>query len=195
METESIKSHEPTPKSLHDPWRLTPSLLDPNSFAFTSFANQPPAYYAATTPGSMGMSYHNQAGDLHTPNMAINLVAPLAIPTAADAAPNAHSAIDMFHFHRPFVSHQGHGMDPFAQPHSFSPRTFLRRDSGYDPLDPSVEPSPDRNLHINGSSLGASASGAGLSDSWETRSVPGGERYALEIPPILDLENLPGLRL
>src|SRR5262245_50432279 len=98
METESIKSHELTPKSLHDPWRLTPSLLDPTSFAFTSFANQPPAYYAATTPGSMAMPYHNQAGDLRTPNASINLVAPLVIPTAADAAPAAHSAVEMSHF-------------------------------------------------------------------------------------------------
>lgn len=182
METDSIKSHEPTPKSLNDQWRLTPSLLDPNSFAFTSFANQPPAYYAATTPGSVAMSYHNQAGDLRTPNTAINMVAPLVIPTAADISPTAHSAIDMGHFQHPFVSHHGHTIDPFAQPHSFSPRTFLHRDLAYDPLDASAEPSPDRSLHVNGSSLGMpAASAAGLSGNSETRAAPGSEEYVLDI--------------
>ena len=137
------------------------------------------------------MLYHPQAGDLHTPNTAINLVTPLAIPTAAGAAPNAHPAIDMGHFHHLFVSHQGNGVDPFGQSHSYSPRTFLHRDSGYDPLDPSVESSPDRSLHINGTSLGVSAPGAGFSDSWETRSAPGGERYVLDIPAHLEFMKLP----
>jgi hypothetical protein len=122
------------------------------------------------------VSYHSQAGDLHTPNAALNLVPPLAIPTAADSAPTAHSAVDMSHFQHPFVSHHGHPIDPFAQPHSFSPRTFLHRDSAYDPLDPSVEPSPDRGLHVNGSSLGVPTSGAGLSENWETRSAPADEK-------------------
>ena len=86
IETEGIKGHDPTPKSLHDQWRLTPSLLDPNSFAFTSFANQPPTYSAAT-PGRLTMSYPNQAVDLRILNMVMNLVAPLSIQTITDAAP------------------------------------------------------------------------------------------------------------
>ncbi|KAF2805255.1 uncharacterized protein BDZ99DRAFT_574850 [Mytilinidion resinicola] len=66
----SIKPHDndedikdPTPRGSHDSWRFSPSLLDPNSFSFNSFANQPPGYYTPT-PGGVGTLYHNQASDL-----------------------------------------------------------------------------------------------------------------------------------
>jgi hypothetical protein len=79
------------------------------------------------------MSYHDQASDLYTPNTTINLVAPLAIPLTADAAPIALSAIDMNHFQHPFISLQGR--DPFMKPDSFSPSTVVLQDSYYDPPD------------------------------------------------------------
>ncbi|RMZ81993.1 hypothetical protein DV737_g2318, partial [Chaetothyriales sp. CBS 132003] len=55
-----------TPKPPHEGWRLTPSLMDPNSFAFSAIANQPPGYYTPT-PSGFNTLYHSQAGDLHTP--------------------------------------------------------------------------------------------------------------------------------
>src|SRR5579871_1810425 len=82
---EDIKDQDPTPRAQHEPWRFTPSLLDPNSFAFSAFANQPPGYYTPT-PGGTNTLYHNQAGDLHTPGMGIGmgLGTPLSLPTSAD---------------------------------------------------------------------------------------------------------------
>jgi hypothetical protein len=50
----------------HHPWRFTPSLLDPNSFAFSSVAN-PPLGQSTSTPGGTKTPYHNQANDLHQP--------------------------------------------------------------------------------------------------------------------------------
>ena len=34
------KEQDTTPRPYHDSWRLTPSLMDPNSYAFSHFANQ-----------------------------------------------------------------------------------------------------------------------------------------------------------
>src|SRR5438046_1251486 len=90
-----IKAYMRTPKGLQDQWTFTPSLVDSDFLAFTSIANQPSPSYAAT-PGSMGMLYRNQAGD----------------PMTTDAAPAAHSAIDITQFQHPFVSHQGYSVDP-----------------------------------------------------------------------------------
>jgi hypothetical protein len=60
--------------------RFTPSMLDPNSFAFSNFANQPPGYYTPT-PGGMNTIYHPQAGDLHTPGgYTMGLGTPLSMP-------------------------------------------------------------------------------------------------------------------
>jgi hypothetical protein len=37
---EDIKDLDPTPRAQHEPWRFTPSLLDPDSFAFVTFAKK-----------------------------------------------------------------------------------------------------------------------------------------------------------
>src|ERR1700754_3926201 len=71
------KDPDATPKPFQDSWRLTPSLMDPNSYAFSTFANQPPGYYTPT-PGGFNTLYHPQAGDLHTPGMGMNT--PLSMP-------------------------------------------------------------------------------------------------------------------
>lgn len=78
---EDFKDQDPTPRGTTEPWRFTPSLLDPNSFAFTSFANQPPGYYTPT-PGGTNTIYHSQAGDLHTPGLGFGLNTPLSLPTS-----------------------------------------------------------------------------------------------------------------
>src|SRR3954467_9216813 len=73
-----------TPKPFTDQWRLTPSLMDPNSLAFSAFANQPPGYYTPT-PGGFNTLWHSSAaGDLHTPG-ALGLNTPLSLPHSMHA--------------------------------------------------------------------------------------------------------------
>ena len=79
-----MKDHDSTSHGNQDPWRFTPSLMDTNSFAFASLANQSPGYYTPT-PGGTHTWYHNRAGDLHTPGMAMGIGTPLSLPTTADA--------------------------------------------------------------------------------------------------------------
>ena len=64
VDNEPFRDQDPTPRASHEPWRFTPSLLDPNSYAFNSFANAPPGYYTPT-PGGNNTLFHSQAGDLH----------------------------------------------------------------------------------------------------------------------------------
>ncbi|RMD39463.1 hypothetical protein DV735_g5664, partial [Chaetothyriales sp. CBS 134920] len=70
FEDDNSKEQDATSKPAHEAWRLTPSLMDPNSFAFSS---QPPGYYTPTPNGyntlyhNQAALYHSQAGDLHTP--------------------------------------------------------------------------------------------------------------------------------
>lgn len=45
---DDIKDLDLTSRGSNEPWGFTPSLLDPNSFAFSQFANQPPQYYTPT---------------------------------------------------------------------------------------------------------------------------------------------------
>ena len=145
FEAEDLKDHEVTPKGFQDHWRFTPSLMDPNSFAFASFANQPPGYYTPT-PGGMNTLYHSQAGDLHTPGMGMNVGTPLSLPQTAHGM-HADSAVDMHQFHPQLLQqHQFH--DPFAQPQtqtSFAPSSFVHQDSGYEAMN-SNENSPIENM-------------------------------------------------
>ncbi|KAI9816511.1 MAG: hypothetical protein M1827_001643 [Pycnora praestabilis] len=120
------KDHETTPRGSHEPWRFTPSLMDPNSFAFASFANQPPGYYTPT-PGGSNTSYCNQAGDLHTPGMGIGMGTPLSLPTSAGGLDASHT-MDM----HSFDPHNFHNINPFAPQQSFAPSQFTHQDSGFD---------------------------------------------------------------
>lgn len=146
FETEDLKDHDATPKGFQDPWRFTPSLMDPNSFAFASFANQPPGYYTPT-PGGVNTLYHSQAGDLHTPGMGMNVGTPLSLPHNGPAMP-ADAAADMHHFHPQMLQHQF--QNPFSaqpQPTSFAPSTFVHQDSGYEPMN-SSENSPLDSMNV-----------------------------------------------
>jgi hypothetical protein len=136
---DDIKDQDPTPRGNTEPWRFTPSLLDPNSFAFTSFANQPPGYYTPT-PGGTNTLYHSQAGDLHTPGFSFGLGTPLSLPTsegglhAGQVAPSGHlhgfnpHALGSHHFHQ--------NVNPFSMPaqHSqaFAPHQFSHQPSAFD---------------------------------------------------------------
>lgn len=149
VDDHDIKDLDPTPRGTQEPWRFTPSLLDPNSFAFSSFANQPPGYYTPT-PGGTNTLYHNQAGDLHTPGFSMGLGTPLSMPTSegefhAGHAANApmhgfaaHAiAPHLFHNPNPFAFHQQH-------PQAFAPHQFSHQPPTYDAFEPQHdEPKPD----------------------------------------------------
>jgi hypothetical protein len=140
---EDVKDHDATPKGLHDTWRLTPSLMDPNSFSFSAFANQPPGYYTPT-PGGINTLYHSAAGDLHTPGMGMNT--PLSMPHSIHSLQAQDPGLALHHFnpqlvhhgqfHDPYGHHQQQPQQPLHQQQSFAPSQFLHQDSGYgQPLD------------------------------------------------------------
>ncbi|KAH7401525.1 CP2 transcription factor family protein-like protein [Pyrenochaeta sp. MPI-SDFR-AT-0127] len=136
---EDIKDQDPTPRGNNEPWRFTPSLLDPNSFAFTSFANQPPGYYTPT-PGGTNTLYHSQAGDLHTPGFSFGLGTPLSLPTseggvhAGQAAPTGH--LHGFNPHALGTQHHFQNVNPFGMPpqhsQSYAPHQFTHQPSAFE---------------------------------------------------------------
>lgn len=133
-----------TPKPFADAWRFTPSVMDPNSYAFSAFANQPPGYYTPT-PGGFGTLYHPQAGDLHTPGMGMNT--PLSLPHSVHSLHAQDHLMHLQHFN-PHLLHQPHPFQdlfqqhpppvhvPSQQPQTFAPQQFLQhQDSGYVAMD------------------------------------------------------------
>ncbi|KAI4697786.1 uncharacterized protein J4E84_000919 [Alternaria hordeiaustralica] len=138
LDHEDIKDQDPTPRGNNEPWRFTPSLLDPNSFAFTSFANQPPGYYTPT-PGGTNTLYHSQAGDLHTPGFSFGLGTPLSLPTS-EGALHAGQVAPANHLHgfnpHALGSHHFQNVNPFGmQPQhsqSFAPHQFTHQPSAFD---------------------------------------------------------------
>jgi len=151
-----LKDLDPTPRGNQEQWRFTPSLLDPNSFAFSSFANQPPGYYTPT-PGGTNTLYHSQAGDLHTPSFSMGLGTPLSMPTSegpfhaghvTNAPMQAFSAQgiapDLFHNPNPFAF-QHHQQQQPQHPQAFAPHQFLHQPSSFETFsDPHHEdPKPD----------------------------------------------------
>ncbi|EEH20295.2 hypothetical protein PABG_02554 [Paracoccidioides brasiliensis Pb03] len=176
MDTDKKLVTEQTPKGLPDQWRFTPSIMDPNSYAFTSLANQPSTYYAAT-PNGMGMPSHTQVADLSTPGMALNLLSPLAIPpgTSAGDAAAIQSTIDMNSFTHPFAHHAGNGVDNFHQQHAYAPSTFVNRDPRYGPVN--VENSPINGMNGNNHMVLLSH-GVDLMDN---RPGPRGENFRFNV--------------
>ena len=135
-----------TPKPFNDAWRFTPSIMDPNSYAFSAFANQPPGYYTPT-PGGFATLYHPQAGDLHTPGMGMNT--PLSLPHSVDGLHAQDQLMHLQHFN-PQLVHQSHPFQelfqhqqaavhvPTQQQQTFHPQQFLQhQDSGYVAMDDS----------------------------------------------------------
>ncbi|KAJ3514316.1 hypothetical protein NM208_g15076 [Fusarium decemcellulare] len=150
-----FRDQDPTPRATNDPWRFTPSLLDPNSMSFANFANAPPGYYTPT-PGGTNTLFHPQAGDLHTPTMGLGmgLNTPLSMPTSGDVMqPGPSQAVmDMTGF-QALQPHQFHHFNPFIQAPppqpAFAPSTFVHQDTGYETMDQDgspmdSDPSPER---------------------------------------------------
>ncbi|KJZ72426.1 hypothetical protein HIM_08229 [Hirsutella minnesotensis 3608] len=135
---DSFRDQDPTPRASHEPWRFTPSLLDPSSYNFTSFAGAGPGYYTPT-PGGGNTLFHSQAGDLHAPTSAMmqGLGTPLSMPTSSEAIHPGPTVVDMTGF-QTLQSHQFHHFNPFIQaqpPQNFAPSTFAHRDTGYETMD------------------------------------------------------------
>jgi len=102
-----------TPRAPGEPFRFTPSLLDPNSSAFAAFANQPPGYYTPT-PGAPNASFSNHVNELPTPNMGISIGTPLLISNGMTMAPVTASGLTFAP--QTIQTHQFHPYSGFAQP-------------------------------------------------------------------------------
>jgi hypothetical protein len=143
---EAFRDQDPTPRASNEPWRFTPSLLDPGSFAFAGFGSQPGGYYTPT-PGGTNTIYHPQAGDLHTPTLSLGmgLGTPLSMPTTEGGMHSGAAPIDIAGFHHGFhPHHQFQHFNPFIQPPppqpSFAPSSFLHQDTGYETMDQDGSP-------------------------------------------------------
>ena len=148
-----------------DQWRLTPSMLDTNSFAFIAFANQHPSDFSST-PGAMSTVFHNQAGDLHTPGMGFGLGTPLSISSPEEQNTSA-SAMDMHGFHSHLLhSHPFQASsNAFAQQQSYAPSSFVHQDSGYEAMDASHD-----EMHEHKVGLDAAHQGQQSYEEFSTRS-------------------------
>lgn len=131
--TEDVKPNEE--------WRLTPSIMDANSFSFTSFANQPSGYYTPATGGTSTF-YHNKAGDLHTPNLGFHLGTPLSLPHS-EGRHDTTTVFDMQGFQPNFLECHGYqASNHFAHQQTFAPSSFLHQNSAFDTMDGSVVNTP-----------------------------------------------------
>ncbi|KAL1639441.1 hypothetical protein SLS58_007873 [Diplodia intermedia] len=147
-DSDDVKDQDPTPRGAEQ-WRFTPSLMDPNSFAFASFANQPPGYYTPT-PGGTNTIYHSQAGDLHTPGFTMGLGTPLSMPTSDGALQAAQSTGPTMHGFQPhpiaplpFQNANPFAMPQMSQAQSFAPHQFSHQHAAFDPMSQAEEPSID----------------------------------------------------
>lgn len=137
---EAFRDQDPTPRASNEPWRFTPSLLDPGSFSFTNFGNHPPGYYPPT-PGGNNTLYHPQAGDLHTPSIGLSmgLGTPLSMPTSEGAVHSGPGTMEIPGYHHGFHPQQFQQFHPFIQPPppqpSFAPSSFMHQDTGYETMD------------------------------------------------------------
>ncbi|EXV06286.1 CP2 transcription factor [Metarhizium robertsii] len=134
VETDVFRDQDPTPRASHEPWRFTPSLLDPNSYAFNAFASTQPGYYVPT-PGGNNPLLHSQTGNLHTPTIAAGgLSTPLSLPNSGDALHAGATAMDLSGF-QTLPPHQFHHFNPFIHGATFAPTSFVHQDTGYETME------------------------------------------------------------
>ncbi|KAK6505273.1 hypothetical protein TWF481_007184 [Arthrobotrys musiformis] len=119
---------DPTPRAAAEPFRFTPSLLDPTSAAFAAFANQPPGYYTPTPGNPQPPTFSEPNVEVQTPSIGIGIGPP--ITTASNGtllhttqAYTAHAINpQQFHNYHPFLApplHQDyalHNLDAPASP-------------------------------------------------------------------------------
>lgn len=171
------KDPNKTPRDASDAWRFTPSILDTNSFAFASFANQPPAYYTPNAGGT-GTAYHNQAGDLHTPGMGFNLGTPLSMPTSDS---NIHSTTDIQGFNpQMFEAHHYHASNIYPSQQSYAPSSFIHQEPGFDAMEASTGDSPAHDIKMEADMRRESNLAAFTPRTFESMAAP---------PPLPPLEK------
>ena len=174
-ERDEGRDHETTPRGMNEAWRFTPSLLDTNSFAFASFANQPPGYYTPT-PGGMNTLFHRQAGDLHAPSMAFQLGTPLSL-SMSEGPMHASSAMDMNNFHSDmFQTNPFQESGPYAQQQSFAPSSFIHQDSGYGAMDGSPETEINMDTEISNSGHSTALQAQDFRSSMAAPLLPAAEK-------------------
>ena len=184
------KDQDATPKSYQDSWRLTPSIMDPNSYAFSHFASQAPGYY---TPGGFSTLYHPQAGDLHinTPGMGLNT--PLSMPHSVHSLQAPDPNMHLHHFDPQMLHHAHSFHDPFAQHHqqqqTFAPHQFLQhQDSGYQDSSAKVTPTHSE-INMGPQSGHQQAAQLAVAGHLTLPGMPPGEKYAILCPVFYHLSN------
>ena len=172
------KEQDASPKAFNDSWRLTPSFMDTNPYAFSAFANQQHGYYTPT-PGGLNTLYHSQAGDLHTPRMGMHT--PISMPHSVHGLHAPDSAMHLQHFNPHMLHHQNVFHDPFGQQQhqqqAFPPQQFLQhQDSGYAAMDdhshkttPSEMAMAPPNIHSGAHQM--------MPGSFSMPHIPQGEKY------------------
>ena len=177
---EAIKNDE-TGLGESEHWRFTPSMLDTNSYAFTSFVNQHSETFTPTLGGFVSGVVQNQAGELHTPGMAFGLGTPLSISTSESHSHTA-SVSDMQTFPPHLLQSQ-----PFPSPNrlehqrSYAPSSFVHQDSGYETRHGTHSGLSSRNLvNVQDTSTFASYS-ASLFESAPAQPMQSMEKCALMV--------------
>ncbi|KAL7272475.1 hypothetical protein RUND412_004717, partial [Rhizina undulata] len=111
-----VHDHEdldPTPKAPSEPFRFTPSLLDPTSAAFAAFANQPAGLFTPTPNGANNYNHSHQ--ELDSPNVGISIGTPLSLPNATSMPPPTTNSMHDF-APQTIQPQQFHNYHPFTQP-------------------------------------------------------------------------------
>ena len=165
IEGEDSKNHDDSKKgaldTLRDGYRFTPSMMDPNSLAFSTFANQSPSYYTPATLSGANAFYHSQAGDLHTPGMGMSFGTPLSPPQSANTLCTTNMNASLSH-HDPELlqAHHFEHTATYQNPQLFASSSFLQhQDSGYEAISPPNHQSPssrDYGRIISAKSIGQS---------------------------------------
>ncbi|KAL1306024.1 hypothetical protein AAFC00_004153 [Neodothiora populina] len=150
---QQLKDMDPTPRGSNDPWAfstgLTPSVLDPNSNSFNTFANQMPGYYTPT-PGGTNTLFHPQAGDLHTPGI-LGLGTPLSMPTSDNAIHSGHNmGIFPSQMHQMSQNHFSN-MNPFHMHHhqAFPPQSFQHQPAMFENMQAHTSDSPMADVNFD----------------------------------------------
>jgi len=133
MEDPDLKfPNDRTPRDLQD-LNFSSTWVDPNSVPMMPLASQYPGFYTPNS-GGMGAVFHNQAGDLHTPTVGLNMITPLSLSNTIPAQPN--QGLDQFS--QQYLEQPVPEINPYVQPASYAPSAFMHsRESGYDAMDES----------------------------------------------------------
>ena len=122
-------------------------MLDSNTFSL-SIANQTPGCF---TPSQGNSSlYHNQAGDLHTPNMGFGLGTPLSL-SACDSHLNPGSTTLAMHGMHPHLlgSNSIQAAAPFSQQQSYAPSSFVHQIHGFEAMSGSHHATPKQEIRMD----------------------------------------------